>query len=110
MFIEAFTMPCDIVLECIAMTDMISSIQFGFWKWFIDKITIRLQLWLDIILCGFFYLRASFCTCLSMDCHILALEEDKEVFFVLLTPLMRLHWLLLHYSLKLSNDLKILVL
>jgi hypothetical protein len=41
------------------------------------------------MLCGFFYAGASIHACRSLDCHIMALEEDKEVFFALLAPLMR---------------------
>jgi hypothetical protein len=32
------------------------------------------------MLCGFFYAGASIRACRSMDCHIVALEEDKELF------------------------------
>jgi hypothetical protein len=89
MLIEASTLLGDIVLDCSAMIGEASSIQFGFWKWLIAQIIIRPQLGLDIMLCGFFYAGASIHACRSLDCHIMALEEDKEVFFALLAPLMR---------------------
>jgi hypothetical protein len=41
------------------------------------------------MLCGFFYGGASIRACCSVDRHIVALEEDKELFFALLAPMVR---------------------
>jgi hypothetical protein len=37
--------------------------------------------------CGFFYVGTSFHACFSVGRHIVALEEDKEVFFALLVSM-----------------------
>jgi hypothetical protein len=42
------------------------------------------QLGLDIMLCGFFYASAFIRACHSIGHHIMALEDNKEVFFALL--------------------------
>jgi hypothetical protein len=39
--------------------------------------------------CAFFYAGASIRICRSMGRHIVALEEDKELFFALLAPMVR---------------------
>jgi hypothetical protein len=39
------------------------------------------------MLCGFFYVGASIRACRSVGHHIVALEEDKELFFALLAPM-----------------------
>jgi hypothetical protein len=41
------------------------------------------------MLCGFFYTSASIHACQNVDHHIVALEEDKELFFALLAPMVR---------------------
>jgi hypothetical protein len=51
------------------------------------SIAFRPQLRLDIMLCGFFYAGASIRACCSMGRHIVALEEDKELFSALLAPM-----------------------
>jgi hypothetical protein len=40
-------------------------------------------------LCCLFYAGASICTCRNVDRHIVALEEDKELFSALLAPMVR---------------------
>jgi hypothetical protein len=47
------------------------------------------QLGLDIMLCGFSYASAFIYACRSMGHHIVALEDDKEVFFALLALMVR---------------------
>jgi hypothetical protein len=39
------------------------------------------------MLCGFFYVGASIHAYYSVDYHIVALEEDKELFSALLAPM-----------------------
>jgi hypothetical protein len=39
------------------------------------------------MLCGFFYAGASIRACPSVGRHIMALEEDKELFFALLVSM-----------------------
>jgi hypothetical protein len=41
------------------------------------------------MLCGFFYAGASIRACRSVGCHIVDLEEDNELFFALLAPMVR---------------------
>jgi hypothetical protein len=91
---EASTKLGDLVSDYTIMTTKVSSIQFGFYKWLIAYITIKPipQHWLDIMLCDFFYTCASIYACCSVDRHIVALEEDKEVFSALVSPLMHSHY------------------
>jgi hypothetical protein len=39
------------------------------------------------MLCGFFYASTFIFACHSVDCHIVALEEDNEVYSALLAPM-----------------------
>jgi hypothetical protein len=41
------------------------------------------------MLCGFFYVGAFICACRSVGCYIVALKEDKELFFAFLAPMVR---------------------
>ena len=87
MFIEASILLDDIVLDCTAMTSEAFSTHFGLWKWFIAFIVFRPQLGIYILLCGLFYVGASICACRSVGCYVVALKEDKKLFFAFLTPM-----------------------
>jgi hypothetical protein len=39
--------------------------------------------------CVFFYIGASICVCRSVGRHLVALEEDNELFSILLAPMVR---------------------
>jgi hypothetical protein len=41
------------------------------------------------MLCGFFYAGVSIRACRSVGCHIVALEEDNELFSALFAPMVR---------------------
>jgi hypothetical protein len=71
---------------------------------------IKPQLGLNIMLCSFFYAGASIRACRSVDRHIVAFKEDKELFLPYLHLWCILQWFLLHHKLRFSKGLKILIL
>jgi hypothetical protein len=57
------------------------------WNRFIASNAFRTQLWLYIMSCVFFYAGASIRACRSVGRHLMALEEDNELFSALLAPM-----------------------